>query len=77
MLTALEHSDAELVPLPTPASFPFPYQPPYAIQVDFMSALYTAIEARKQVAIFESPTGTVRLFSTFDFDPVLSSWLRV
>lgn len=38
--------------------FPHPYRP-YAIQNDFMLNLYTAIQ-RRQVAILESPTGTVR-----------------
>ena len=35
--------------------FPFP---PYAIQVQFVEALMDTID-RRQVGIFESPTGTV------------------
>lgn len=50
----------ETLALPTPDTFPsFPYDPPYAIQLDLMRHLYASIEARK-VAILESPTGTVR-----------------
>ncbi|KAI0057841.1 DNA repair helicase [Artomyces pyxidatus] len=49
--------------LPTPAAFTaFPYDPPYAIQVDLMRHLYTSIEERK-VAIVESPTGTGKTLS--------------
>ena len=45
--------------LPTPESFPtFPFETPYSIQVDLMRHLYSAIE-RRQIAIAESPTGTV------------------
>lgn len=45
--------------LPTPVNFPaFPYDPPYSIQIDLMSHVYTSIEKR-QVTIVESPTGTV------------------
>ncbi|KAI9019056.1 helicase C-terminal domain-containing protein [Hyaloraphidium curvatum] len=54
--------DCELVPLPTPSNFAFPF-PPYPIQLEFMTSLYTAIEAKKQVAIFESPTGTGKSLS--------------
>lgn len=42
--------------LDCPASFPFPFSP-YAIQDEFMRALYSVIENRK-IGIFESPTGT-------------------
>lgn len=42
--------------LDCPASFPFPFTP-YAIQDEFMRALYSVIENRK-IGIFESPTGT-------------------
>lgn len=42
--------------LKSSASFPFPF-PPYAIQEEFMRALYSVIENRK-IGIFESPTGT-------------------
>ena len=40
--------------------FPFPF-PPYAIQEDFMKALYGTLEQGK-VGIFESPTGTVSMY---------------
>ncbi|EAU85951.2 CHL1 helicase [Coprinopsis cinerea okayama7 len=44
--------------LATPSDFPaFPYDPPYAIQVDLMRHVYEAIE-KKHVTIVESPTGT-------------------
>lgn len=52
----------------TPRDFHHPYTP-YDIQLQFMNALYNAIEDGC-VGIFESPTGTVSLF-----DP--TSWLRV
>lgn len=53
-------TDEETLALSTPDAFPsFPYDPPYAIQLDLMRHLYASIEARK-VAILESPTGTVR-----------------
>ena len=45
--------------------FPHPYRP-YAIQNDFMLNLYTAIQ-RRQVAILESPTGTVRPLTKDNF----------
>ncbi|KAH9980199.1 helicase C-terminal domain-containing protein [Lactifluus volemus] len=49
--------------LPTPESFPaFPFDPPYSIQTDLMSHLYSAIECR-QIAIAESPTGTGKTLS--------------
>ncbi|KAB0394601.1 hypothetical protein E2I00_010951, partial [Balaenoptera physalus] len=38
--------------------FPFPFTP-YAIQKDFMAALYQVLEAGK-IGIFESPTGTIQ-----------------
>lgn len=34
----------------------FPYSTPYSIQLDFMRALYAALE-KGGVALFESPTG--------------------
>lgn len=43
--------------LPVPQSFEFPY-PPYSIQQDFMSSLFTTLE-RGGLGVFESPTGTV------------------
>ncbi|KAG9029470.1 ATP-dependent DNA helicase chl1, partial [Tulasnella sp. UAMH 9824] len=53
----------ETLALPTPDTFPsFPYDPPYAIQLDLMRHLYASIEARK-VAILESPTGTGKTLS--------------
>lgn len=48
-------------PLPTPVDFEFPHQP-YAIQQQFMTALYECIE-RRQIGIFESPTGTGKSLS--------------
>ncbi|KAJ3357714.1 hypothetical protein HDU83_004869 [Entophlyctis luteolus] len=47
---------------PVPAAFPFPYPEPWPIQQDFMSTLYQCID-RKQVGIFESPTGTGKSLS--------------
>jgi superfamily II DNA or RNA helicase len=45
--------------------FKFPFKP-YAIQEDFMNALYDTIDKSK-VGIFESPTGTVcRQFGSFE-----------
>lgn len=44
--------------LPTPAAFEFPF-PPYQIQQDFMTNLYSVLE-NKQIGIFESPTGKKR-----------------
>ena len=44
-----------------PDQFPFPYEKPYDIQVNFMKALYKTLELKK-VGIFESPTGTVNHF---------------
>jgi Rad3-related DNA helicase len=43
--------------------FPFPFTP-YRIQLEFMSAVYDTLE-RKQIGIFESPTGTVRQYFPF------------
>ena len=57
-VAAASTADEETL-LPTPDVFPFPFAP-YPIQVDFMRHLYAAIEAR-QVAVLESPTGTVRV----------------
>ncbi|XP_030379830.1 ATP-dependent DNA helicase DDX11 [Scaptodrosophila lebanonensis] len=42
--------------LPAPADFGFPYTP-YDIQQDLMQQLFLVLE-RKQIGIFESPTGT-------------------
>ena len=47
-----------------PDQFPFPYEKPYDIQLDFMKALYNTLEEEK-VGIFESPTGTVHKQFTF------------
>lgn len=44
-----------LISLATPSSFEFPYEP-YQIQDEFMSNLYSVIE-KKEIGIFESPTG--------------------
>lgn len=45
--------------LETPEFFEFPYAP-YDIQLKFMKALYSTLEAGK-FGIFESPTGTVSI----------------
>ncbi|XP_037026283.1 ATP-dependent DNA helicase DDX11 [Bradysia coprophila] len=47
--------------LPTPTTFEFPF-PPYQIQQDFMTNLYSVLE-NKQIGIFESPTGTGKSLS--------------
>jgi Rad3-related DNA helicase len=39
--------------------FRFPYDTAYPIQLDFMRALYAAIDGQK-IGLFSSPTGTVR-----------------
>ncbi len=44
--------------LQPPAAFAFPYTP-YAIQQQFMAALYRSVE-KGGLCIMESPTGTVR-----------------
>ncbi|KAG1776173.1 helicase C-terminal domain-containing protein [Suillus placidus] len=55
--------DTDNLVLPTPSNFPaFPYDPPYSIQIDLMSHVYTSIEKR-QVTIVESPTGTGKTLS--------------
>uniref|UniRef100_A0A8C6DV27 DEAD/H-box helicase 11 n=1 Tax=Moschus moschiferus TaxID=68415 RepID=A0A8C6DV27_MOSMO len=51
--------------------FPFPFTP-YAIQKDFMAALYQVLEAGK-IGIFESPTGTGKSLSLICG---ALSWLR-
>jgi len=51
-------SDGELLPLPPPESFSFPYETPYPIQTELMHLVYQAIEGNK-IAIVQSPTGTV------------------
>ena len=44
---------------PPPATFHHPYQP-YTVQLDFMRTLYDVLaKGDNQVAILESPTGTV------------------
>lgn len=52
--------------------FPFPYQP-YNIQLQFMQALYSALDQGK-VGIFESPTGTVCEISA---ETILLCWFYV
>ena len=44
-----------------PKSFPFPFEP-YDIQKSFMHELYKTLMEGK-LGIFESPTGTVSIFS--------------
>ena len=53
-------SDADLLPLPPPGFFSFPYETPYPIQTELMHLVYQAIEGSK-IAIVQSPTGTVSL----------------
>ncbi len=43
-----------------PDEFPFPYEKPYDIQLNFMKSIYKTLELGK-IGIFESPTGTVHL----------------
>ncbi|CAF0723436.1 unnamed protein product [Brachionus calyciflorus] len=45
-----------------PENFPFPYEKPYEIQINFMKALYKTLELSK-IGIFESPTGTGKSLS--------------
>ena len=40
--------------------FPFPFEP-YSIQKDLMQKIYEVLENSK-IGIFESPTGTVRIY---------------
>lgn len=46
-----------------PISFPFPFEP-YDIQKSFMHELYKTLMEGK-LGIFESPTGTVSVFSIY------------
>ena len=47
----------------TRTHFPaFPYDPPYAIQQDFMAAVYRRLQVGG-VGLFESPTGTGKTLS--------------
>ncbi|KAH8387378.1 hypothetical protein KR093_006717, partial [Drosophila rubida] len=50
------YSPRKTLPVPQPQDFGFPY-PPYAIQEQLMQQLFLVLE-RKQIGIFESPTGT-------------------
>ena len=43
-----------------PSFSSFPHKP-YSIQLDFMRSLYTALDNRC-IGLFESPTGTSRVF---------------
>ncbi|KAL1505317.1 hypothetical protein ABEB36_004910 [Hypothenemus hampei] len=52
-------ANTEQTQVPTEFNFPFP---PYKIQLEFMQALYRVIE-KKQLGIFESPTGTGKSLS--------------
>ncbi|CAL8088877.1 unnamed protein product [Orchesella dallaii] len=51
----------ETVQAPEAECFKFPFNP-YPIQIEFMKALFTALEGRK-LGIFESPTGTGKSLS--------------
>lgn len=55
---AVTVTEKTLEPPQDEEEFKFPFTP-YPIQMDFMKALFTALEGRK-LGIFESPTGTVR-----------------
>lgn len=70
-------SKERLPPLSTPqrnaSAFSFPYATPYDIQLDLMTALFTAIEAGKKCAVFESPTGTGKSLSLIC---AAFTWLR-
>ena len=46
----------------TDRDYGFPF-PPYSIQNEFMNSLYDTLSKGK-IGIFESPTGTVSLFSS-------------
>ena len=61
-------SDCQKDMMEIPETFPFPYEKPYSIQLDFMKALYKTLESKK-IGIFESPTGTV---SENNCKPILS-----
>lgn len=50
----------------TTKPFGFPFEP-YGIQKEFMEELYNVLEQGK-IGIFESPTGTVRFFSTISLE---------
>ncbi|CAO1612759.1 unnamed protein product [Sympodiomycopsis kandeliae] len=54
-------------------SWAFPYSEPYGIQLDLMTALFTAIE-KGQVGVFESPTGTGKSLSLIC---ATFTWLRM
>lgn len=47
-------------------AFNFPYKAAYAIQIDLMQAVFSAIEDGK-IGVFESPTGTVRSYTLDKF----------
>lgn len=52
----------ESLPLDAPddgPGFSFPYATPYSIQLDLMRVVFSTLE-RSQIAIVQSPTGTVR-----------------
>lgn len=66
----MTQAECELV---LPDKFPFPYEKPYDIQVDFMKALYKTLELKK-VGIFESPTGTVNYLFAF-FENNMKIWI--
>lgn len=64
----MQSSEIRSKRLPTPSEFAFPYVP-YAIQEEFMRALFSVIE-NSRIGIFESPTGTGKTLS------LMSSALR-
>ncbi|KAJ3218503.1 DEAD H (Asp-Glu-Ala-Asp His) box helicase 11 [Dinochytrium kinnereticum] len=52
--------------------FPFPYNPPWTVQQDFMQSLYECLDGSK-TGIFESPTGTGKSLSIIC---AAMKWLR-
>ncbi|XP_062554227.1 ATP-dependent DNA helicase DDX11 [Armigeres subalbatus] len=61
-----------LLPPESGEEFQFPFATPYAIQLDLMRSLYSAVDQR-QVGIFESPTGTGK---SLTLTCGVLSWLR-
>ncbi|XP_065094868.1 ATP-dependent DNA helicase DDX11 [Ochlerotatus camptorhynchus] len=64
--------ETRLVPPESGAGFQFPFDTPYAIQLDLMRSLYSTVE-NGGVGIFESPTGTGK---SLTLTCGVLSWLR-